>query len=366
MRGCLNLLLILLLCSCSEVVTLDTDQKGGEVVIFGRISNSQVGNYVEVTRTSADGRAPEPIDDALVRVFDGDGNSELLKLTTPGRYELVDDVLNREVGDQFGLEVSIGEKVYTSPLQPINPVVAKDELSWQEAIETDITSTRTEIEQWVVQLYLSSQIDPLPDEFYIRWTMEEAYIHKSSDLPRSHYPRFTPTVCYVVNDLSEQDIFLLDGQSVRNAELNNRYLISRKIDKSFAVKHYFNVVQSAMNKESYEYWSRVNDLIARAGSIFDTPPAPIPSNVISSDPSEQVLGHFEVIGVDTTRLLMTNNDIPIFFEDPCKVDTPRKFRAVTSVPFECVGCLVEEKILPLECIFCSLAPGFTTQRPSYF
>lgn len=352
--------------SCSEIIDLKTDQKGGELVIFGSISNSTIGNYVEVSRTSDGGEAPAPISDAIVTLFNQQDQSERLRMVSPGKYEVIDNVLRREVGDQFRLEVIIGDKRYTSPLQKINPVVAQDEMSFREAIETNITSTGTEIEEWVVQLYTTSVIDPLPNEFYIRWTIEEAYTHFESDLPRSHFPRWSPSQCYVINNLSEQGVFLLDGTTVRNTELKNRYLVSRKIDRSFASKHYFNLIQSALNEESHKYWSRVDKLVARAGSIFDTPPSAIPSNIYSADSSERVLGHFEVIGVDTTRLLMTNNDIPIFFEDPCKVDTPTKFRAVTRVPLECVSCLVEEKILPKECIFCALTPGFTSERPSYF
>jgi hypothetical protein len=366
MRYLIAICCLLLYTTCTEAIDLETEQRGGELVIFGRISNSNVGNYVEVTRTSSGGESPEAIENAVVRVFDESDQSETLPMTEPGRYELIGDVLERNFGDQFRLEIELDGKLYTSPFQPIREVVASDELSWQQAMETEIKQNGAEVERWVVRLFATSTLDVLPEEFYIRWTIEEAYTHLGSALPSSHFPRYSPAQCYVINDLSEQDIFLLDGSTVRNTNLIDRYLVSRPIDNTFAVKHYFNLIQSAMNEESYRYWEQVNGIVARSGSIFDTPPAAIPSNISSSDPSERVLGHFEVIGVDTTRLLLTNNDIPIFFVDPCAVDTPRKFVAVTSVPFECVSCLVEEKILPLECIFCFLAPGFTSERPSYF
>ena len=77
MRNYIVLLLALVLTTCSEVINLDTDQKGGELVIFGRISNSHLGNYVEVTRTNSAGQAPEPILNAVVRVYDEDGGSQL-------------------------------------------------------------------------------------------------------------------------------------------------------------------------------------------------------------------------------------------------------------------------------------------------
>ena len=62
MRNTLFIILALLLTCCSEVINLDTDEQGGELVIFGRISNSNIGNYVEVTRTNSSGQAPVPFE----------------------------------------------------------------------------------------------------------------------------------------------------------------------------------------------------------------------------------------------------------------------------------------------------------------
>lgn len=360
------LLLALLTATCNEPIDLPVDTRGGELVIFGRISNSHIGNYVEITRTPIFEGTPEPVLEAEVKVFDEAGNVECLLMGEPGIYDLKGDILEREVGDSFRLEVSLNGETYSTPYQQIMDPIGEDEVSFETAIEQQVTSAGAEIERWVVQIFASTRFDQLPDEFYLRWTIEEAYTHIGTALPSSHFPRYTPEQCYVINDLSEQDIFLLDGSIIRNTNLNDRYVTSRIIDNSFAVKHYFNLIRSALNKETYDYWSRVNDIIARNGSIFDVPPAAIPGNISSSNPSERVLGFFEAVGVDTTRLLMTNDDIPIFFEDPCEIDTPREFVQVTSVPFECVSCLVSERILPLECIFCSRAPGFTSKRPSYF
>lgn len=366
MNRCLLFLLACLVFACSEVVELETDQLGGELVIFGRISNGSVGNYVEVTRTGADGAAPDPVLDAVVHIFNAAGEKEQLRMVSEGRYEITDNLLSRAIGDEIGLEVALNGENYSSPLQKINRIVAEDAVSFETAIETDITSTRTEIERWVVQLFMSSEINSPEEDYYIRWNMEEAYTHLGSALPSRNFPRWSQPQCYVINDLAEQEIFLFEGKANEQLVLGEQYLLSRRIDNSFAVKHYFNLIQSSLNKETYEYWSRVEDIVERAGSIFDTPPAAIPSNIRSSNPEERVLGHFEVIGVDTTRLLMTNNDVPIFFEDPCEVSSPQEYFQVISVPFECVSCLLEEKILPLECLFCSIAPGFTTERPSYF
>ena len=354
------------LTTCSEVIDLDTDEQGGELVIYGRISNSTYGNYVEVSLTSELGQAPTPVSGAIVKVIDQNGIEEQLKETEPGRYDFEGKILTPDFGDQFHLEINTSGELYTSLPQTIQPIVAQDELSWETGVDVDISDEGVRTETEVVRVFVSSVLDQLPEEFYIRWTLEEAYVHLGSDLPSNHFPFFSQPVCYVTKDLTQQRVILLNGLDIRNTVLGERKLVSRRIDRSFAGKHYFNLIQSSINQETHEYWSRVNGLIDRSGSIFDVPPAPIPSNIVSSNPSEKVLGHFEVIGVDTARVFLTNNDIPLFFLDPCAIDTPAKYRKVRTVPPMCASCLVEEKILPQECIFCSLLPGYSSQRPSYF
>ena len=145
----------------------------------------------------------------------------------------------------------------------------------------------------------------------------------------------------------------------------SRLFATRPIDRSFGVKHYFNLIQSAINKETFDYWSRVNSLTTRQGSIFDTPPAPIPGNIKSEDPNEQVFGFFEVADVDTTRMFLTNNDILVWWDDPCELNGP-EWLPVFSVPFECVPCLIEERIVEETCIYCSRLPNSSLRRPVYF
>lgn len=84
------ILLVLVIISCNEPIDLNVDTRGGELVIFGRISNSHVGNYVEITRTAIYEGAPEPVEGAEVKIYDEDGNMECLVMDEPGVYELVD------------------------------------------------------------------------------------------------------------------------------------------------------------------------------------------------------------------------------------------------------------------------------------
>lgn len=358
--------LVLMAFSCAEVIELKNDSEGGQLVIFGRITNGGMGNSVNITRTLPEGQDPEKVSGAVVRVIDSNGGEEQYVETSPGLYELARNVVQGQVGETYNLVVELDGKTYTSSMQEMMPILAQDELRFELGTEDQITGTGTSISEDVVRIFANSTFETIPDEFYIRWAMEESYTVYGVDLPRSRFPRYTPAQCYIINELSAQDIFLVDGTEIRNTQLDNRQVAVRPIDFSFDTKHYFNIIQFGLNKDSHEYWKRLQSITTRQGSIFDVAPAAVRGNFTSSDPAEDVFGFFEASSADTTRMLMTNNDIPVFFLDPCQI-TPEDFsRIFREVAFECIDCLFQLKIVEPECIYCSLLPNSTRTRPSYF
>ena len=362
-----SMLALLLLFACSQVIDLETGEVGGQVVIFGRITNGSAFNQVSVTRTGSFGQAPIPVSGALVRIISESGAEQVLQERPfdPGIYQSEQSDYKGVVGEAYRLEVEALGQTYNTELQVMPEVIGEDRLDWELVEEENISETGTTTTSHVVKVYGETSFRELPEEFYVRWGIEESYTVFGLVLPRSWFPRYTPEQCYIINDLSEQETFLLDGTKIRTRELGRQLFATRPIDRSFGVKHYFNLIHSAINKETYDYWSRVNDLTTRVGSIFDTPPAPVPGNIISSDADEQVLGFFEVVAIDTARMFLTNNDIRVFWDDPCELNG-EEWLPVFTVPIECVICLIEEKIVEETCVFCSKLPNSTLTRPSYF
>lgn len=362
----LSLILCASLFGCTQVIDLDTNEVGGKLVIFGRVSNSTVGNTVTVTRTQSDGEDPAPIENARVVILDEQDNAAQLNYTGNGIYELPSGILDQQPGNQFRLEVSLDGETYTSPLQQMPELVGQDNVTWERIDYTTISSTGVTVTRDAIRVLASTNIYNKPDEFYLRWHVEETYPLMGAALPNSHFPFYSAMVCYAEIPLNQQEIMLLDGTEVRPDEIAQREMAIRFLDYTFDRKHYFSVIQSSLTKEAHDYWSRVNSITARSGSIFDTPPASIPGNITSSNPDESVLGFFEVVALDTARTLVTNDDLNIFFDRPCQTTGGEIYRRITSVPYMCPACLVEEKILPEVCIFCDRQPYHSQQRPSYF
>lgn len=360
------LLVIGSLFTCSEVIDLDIEQGSEQLIVFGRLSNSNVGNYVSVHRTGVLGRQPAPVFGAQVSITNGLGDTELLIEGDSGIYELPGDVLVRRPGESYFLEVRVRDKTYSTAPQVMPENYGQDFLSWESIVNTDISSGGVAVDEDVVNVYGRTEFDDLPDEFYLRWDIEEAYTYLGTFLPMNHFPRSGGQVqCFVENDLNEQRIFLHNGQENRATTISEQLFVSRRIDKSFQTRHYFNLIRSSLTKEAHEYWSQLDVIVNRQGSIFDVPPAPVEGNVIAQAGDETVLGFFEVISVDTTRLVLTRRDIPVFIFDDCERRGER-FLELFTVPRDCRQCLIDEGIVAPSCLLCGVLPGSSRNRPSYF
>ncbi len=365
-RACYYIILcVLATFACSEVIDLKTEEEGGQVVVDGNINNGTEGNEVRISRTQRSGVVPEPIQDLTVFVYDDLGNSSLLNEVQPGVYKLVDNEIVREAGRSIWMEFNIGDTYYRSNPQTMQELIAKDSISWEVSIEKGVSPDGAAFEEEVVRVYANTTFFELPEEFYLRWKIEEVYNVLEAYLPPQNFTA-GQAMCFIYNDLSEQEIFLLNGEKVRNLNLNNRELVTRRVDRSFSLKHYFNLVQMAMTKESHDYWEKVNSLTARSGSVFDTPPAEIEGNIVSSNPEEVVLGIFDVVKMDTARTLLTNDDILYFFEDPCNTVGAAIFYRLLALPRNCTECVVSEGIMPRGCIDCLTLINSSYRRPSYF
>lgn len=362
----LSLVLLSGVFACSEVIELEDNTEGGQIIIYGRISNSTQANEVIISRAGKASTAPTPIEEANVKIIDDTGLEEVLIERAPGHYILERNVLSGQFGRSYRLEADIGGTIYSTDFQELLPVLSQDEMRYEIGVERNITSKGAAVEEDVVRLFVDSDLPTdLPDKFFVRWEMEEVYSVLTGIFPTFWFPGAPgQSQCYITYKLGADEIFLLDGRDIRRSDLRNRELITRRIDRSFSNKHYFNLIQSRVSEENFDYWERVRMLTITNGSIFDPVVGPLRGNLTSENPDEEVFGFFEVIGIDTARLLMTNNDIPVFFHDPCNFLGDNVVPLLT-VPFGCFQCLLDQKLIEPGCASCSAIPN-NGPRPSYF
>jgi hypothetical protein len=100
-----------------------------------------------------------------------------------------------------------------------------------------------------------------------------------------------------------------------------------------------------MNKEEYDYWSAVKDLIENKGTLYDPPVGNVKGNLFNTtDAEEQVIGYFSVSGVKYTRYFLDGNLLGGYFPGfPCQRFFNRpaicsdcltiKFSSITKPPY---------------------------------
>lgn len=361
----LLLMCVLSIGACEEIIEFDTENKGGDIVIFGRMTDDVEGNQVTVGITSPFDRPPIPIEFADVILYDEEGNSEVFQETLePGVYEPQTLTLERRVGKSYYLEVCTpnGNK-YRSVTEKMPKSVSRDSAYFNVETIRFNTDESFEVEETVINVLLDADIDrEAGQQVFLRWEVEEVYSLQEVLLPPSKFPLWGWKTCYVINPVDAQKFFLFDGNDLQNNQLNGVSLAERSLDETFAANHYFNVIGYSLNFESFDYWNKVSQLTNRVGSIFDAPPATLPSNISNvEDLNEVIYGHFEVVTSDTSRILVTKNDIPVVFDSPCVVPPE-----INDIPINCFSCLDSIFALKQECLNCLILKNSSLVRPDYF
>ncbi len=357
------LLLLLTFTDCSEVIDLNTEDLGGQLVIYGRITNGTLGNVVEVSRTTANGQAPQPVSGAVVRVIgEGGVQGAYTESTTDlGTYELNPGSIQGVIGQAYHIEVSLPNGAsYASRPEVMPAISARDSLYFNiEIIEAE-GANGTAIERDVIRIFADTEIfDPRPD-LYLKWSVEEVYSFKQAVLPRHNFPFYSALTCYMTNDLEDQRILLYDGFELNATGIFGQSVVDRVIDENFRGTHYFNFIQQTLTQEAFEFWKSVDQNANRVGSIFDLPPGKIGNNLYNvNDPDERILGYFEVTSIDSARLKVTNREINRFYNEPCPLNPEVNF-----LPLMCYRCL--QRYYDPECLDCRVLHNSSYDRPPYF
>lgn len=357
--------MLLIILACSEVIDIPVTESGGQLVISGRVSNSTEGNYVSVHRTGVLGRPPEPVMNAEVTITNGAGDTQTLIAADSGFYKFRTSTFRGAPGQEYSLEIQLNGQKYYARAQSMPPLYGRDSLYFELSKSVTISTQGVLVEDDVLELYMDTHFDRLDEEFYVRWDLEEAYTYLGTYLPSSHFPPSGGQAqCFVTNRLNQQKMFLHNGKENRAQAISGQHLFSRPIDKSFQALHYFNVIRSSLSRDTHRYWSQLDRIVNRQGSIFDTAPAAVKGNIIS-ETEEEILGYFEVVSVDTTRLAVTRNDVPLFFYDEC-IKRGEEYFELFTVPIGCRQCLIDRSIVAPHCLDCNALPGSSYIRPSYF
>jgi hypothetical protein len=160
------------------------------------------------------------------------------------------------------------------------------------------------------------------DSQYYRWKLEETYEYHATwpielywegklvYVPGKDYSLFT---CYKTEEIKE--LFAATTKNVANGALKYPLMFVDNSTQKLYWRYSLLLKQYSLTKEAYDYWRLLMINSQESGGLNDKQPATVVGNIkCVSNPSEYVLGYFNVSSV-TSKRIFTNDEMRLYHSD---------------------------------------------------
>lgn len=339
MKG-FRLLPILFLFSdaCVERLELPVIETQSRIVVDGLLTNTPGTHSVKLYSTaSLNDPLTEfnPIDNAIVRIVDDQGNTYPLVHSANGVYSI--ENFEGIIGNRYRLIFNTMEgKEYHSTWQALTSPGQISKISY-EFVENAINKNDLQAPHDVFKFYIDAKNEQgIPGFFRWRWsavyevlTFPELRTKAVPGIPPSRAPdpmqcsgwvaqgltmhQVGPCECCRcwVTEYSEKSL-VSNNQLVSSPEFYHVQVAQVPIDwTKFQAKYFIKIEQLNLSEEVYEFWRNVAAQQDGTRSLFQPNVIRMRGNITCvSDPSEDVAGIFSVAGSITTELFINRKDIP--------------------------------------------------------
>jgi hypothetical protein len=353
--------LIFLGFGCVEVIDFQTEESE-QLKIYGRLTNSNSHNpSISIEYSSVNLTTRTPIEHAEVFIVDKNGTEHSFQyVADKSHYEPIYP-FKGQPGQSYQLQVTINDESYISNWETMPHYLSEDYSNYEIENVSRLSSEGVEVNQNVVSIFLENQFPNSSENYYLRWDIEEVYLFTGIYLPNSLFPFYSPLQCFISRLFLPEQLLLYSSEENSLQEIPKRKVGEVLIDETFEEVHYFGIIQNSINRECYQYWKKVDEIVNRSGSIFELPPATIPGNIREKSTHRPILGYFEVARVDTSQFLIHRGDIPFHVPSVCGNRSNWEYGEVTFRCYECLSALGIES----ECLNCLELPNSTVTKPSF-
>lgn len=388
--------------TCIDPFSPDLADFESLLVVDALVTDENASYAVKLSRTvKRTDEKPEKVIGARVEIKDDQGNLTVLRESSPGEYRTDSTEFRGVPGRSYILNIITpeGEEYFSEPCL-MHAVPEIDTLYFIN--DDEITSTGSETLSGI-RFYIDSQGESATP--YFRWTYEEWWKFHVPNPKKYDYindSTFTPLLkinetCWSYN---KSDEIIIDSRitSAQDA-FKHKAITFIPTDRSnrFLVRHCILVKQLSLSADEYEFWNQMKQINETGGDIFDKQPFPVSGNIKNkNNPSEQVLGYFQVSGVQQKRIYVTPGTIsdmglPVYRYD-CEriemgeIDYPPPLTPAAKVTFDKIyrwyttsgydfiepsydmrGIVIRLVFVPVMCSDCTLSgslvkPGFWTDQ----
>lgn len=254
------ILAVLAFSSCEDVIEMEVRKGKDALVVEGWITDQSEGNYVKLYLTVPYFDEPEysPVRNALVKVSDDAGNTEILKETSPGKYAMAK--ITGEVGRTYKLTIEAGEGTYEASAK-------MQRLSWT------IDSVTYEYKD---RGHMSEKAGFFPKIY--GQELEGAGDYIRLKISRNGQPLQSSMELNLFNDQ------FVDGNYIKAAQPS----IKEPFQKNDRVRY----EMWSLSEEAYQFWSDIKTQMNNGG-LFAAPGSNTRTNVVKINPNSlDVVGYF--------------------------------------------------------------------------
>jgi hypothetical protein len=251
---------------------------------------------------------------ATVSLSDKEGAITNLTEVTPGVYKSDSLQFLGRIGNSYVLKIKTTDgNEYESDTCTMSPVQPIDNIYFNK--DQEFINNGSEILDGI-RIFIDSENEG--DGKYVRWVYEEWWKFSVPEPKRFEYinkddirqVEQIKQVCYAYNGSDEISIkstaFAGTNRIVKQPIL---FVASDQSDR-LLVRYYVEIKQLSLSKTEFEFWDHMREINEGGVDIFEKQPFSVPSNIHNKgNPSELVLGYFQVSAVEPISIYITPDDI---------------------------------------------------------
>lgn len=337
------------------------------LVVDGMITDQDASFEVRLSTTFQDLNASHtPVISAYVYITDDAGNNYTMYNHWDGSYRTEPSEFIGIPGRTYVLHIlTTDDNVYES--EPCLMQYASDIDSIYFARDQKFFNNGTESQEGITIYVDSKEVD---DNQPYRWEFEETW-KSIIPFPQKYIYIKSTEIREVANwneyywksDISDDIIIrsVFSGQPGLIVKQPLTFVASGKSDRLTA-EYSILVKQYSISKKEYDFWSHMKRVNETGGSIFDTQPYSVVSNIHNiNDPDEKILGYFQVSAVKEKRIFISYDEIyplhlPAYHTNCEKIEADPVFYAATFDELYKIFCINSD--------YCFIEPLYNIQTGS--
>ncbi len=267
--------------------------------------------------TDTQNTKPEMASGATVSVRDISGASTTLTEGDAGVYKTDSLQFLGATGNSYILNIKTPDgNEYESDTCAMYPVQPIDNIYFLK--DQEFTNNGSEVQDGI-RIFIDS--DNKGDCKYVRWTYNEWWkfsvpqpkLYNYIDQYHIPYVDLIKQVCYATNPSNAITIRSTAFSATNQIQKQPIMFIASDKSDRLLIQYYIEIKQLSLSKTEFEFWNHMSEINEGGVDIFDKQPFSIPSNIHNkNNPSELVLGYFQVSAAEPKSIYITPDELASF------------------------------------------------------